>query len=214
MFRHAILIIFISFLSCAGFAQAQDIFNKYKGDEKAGIKKDEEPTLFVKPDGFKSEQKVDKTKFAVPKEVKLKNKQLQAEAAAKIAIYQDWIKSGKKPKTPEEIMAYADASRAYSQALMYQRREALNAHLEKKALKREKERLAKLEVKKKKDAQTAAAVKAASLKKLAAKKAEPKKPQKVAQKKAPAKAASAQKSKPIYKKPEVTTKPKPIFNSF
>jgi hypothetical protein len=214
MFRHAILIIFINILFCAGFAQAQNIFNKYKGDQKVGTKKEEEPTLFVKPDGFKSEQKVDTSKFMVPKEVKLKNKQLQAEAAAKIAIYQDWIKSGKKPKTPEEIRAYADASRAYSQALTYQRREALTVHLEKAAIKREKLRLEMLAAQQKAAQQAAAVVKAASLKKLAAKKASQKDPQKAAQEKAPAKAVSVKKTKPVYKKPELTTKPKPLFNTF
>ena len=73
-----------------------------------------------------------------------------------------------------------------------------------------KPQVIKLETVEQKAAQQAAAVvKAASLKKLAAKKASQKDPQKAAQEKAPAKAVSVKKTKPVYKKPELTTKPKP-----
>ena len=51
---------------------------------------------------------------------------------AKVKVLDDWIESGMKPRNAEEIMAYAQAHRAVAQNLMYERRQALIKHLEKK----------------------------------------------------------------------------------
>lgn len=206
--------VFILAASFAWPAAAQSIFNKYEGgkaDQPADGGDAEKPaagkpssSIFVKPQGLGAEAasiKIDPKEYKVPDAIKLKNKAQQEEAEAKIAIYQEWTNSGRTPQTAEEILMFADASRAFSQATMLMRREALIEHLEKVALEDKKRAALDALQLKKEEAEAAKALKEKAAKDKSAKEAAVSKGQKT-DKKVEAKPADvSQKAAPSGAKP-------------
>jgi hypothetical protein len=212
----AILIVFITLGVMAGStamapAWAQ-IFNPYKSNknETGKVENKEAPTLYVKPKNLKATPKADPQKQAMNKsttDLLLKNKALQAYVNDKIDFYDDWNASGKKPQTAEEINAYAKASRAKSQALMYARREQLAKHLQENAAKRA------AEVEQKPKVQNAS-TKGTSLKiKEVMQKLKGQAPVKTSAK-ATVQEPIKPKSKALYVKPSLTQEPEKVFKPY
>lgn len=108
-----------------GPALAQELFLR-KDD---GSAKDGKPTLYMKPreSGF-----TDQTEhFAVKYKDKLKLQQQKGNTKVLISSFEEMQELGFKPRNAKEIDAYGRMHRALSQNIMYKRREALIAHLEK-----------------------------------------------------------------------------------
>lgn len=111
-------------------AGAQDIFLKYdksKAKEKQESGEGKKPTLYVKPQSSKSS-----SAGGISYKDRIYNNKLQKISKIKMESLDDWHRSGYQPQTAEEIRSYANASRAASQNIMYKRRAALMAHLERK----------------------------------------------------------------------------------
>lgn len=130
--RRVCVLVLILVLAGGVQAGAQDIFLKY---DKSKAKEQQEaggdaPAIYVKPQKLKNSPA-----GSVNYKDKVYNNQLQKVSKAKMETLEDWRESGLQPKTAEEIRAYANASRAASQNIMYKRRAALMAHLEKKQFK-------------------------------------------------------------------------------
>ncbi len=133
--RTWILVLLFAF-SASFPAGAQDIFLKH--GQASGAKKpaqeaatEEEPSIYVKPKKLKNSPAA-----GVSYKDHVYNSELQKASKLKMATLEDWRKSGLTPETPDEIRAYANASRAVSQSVMYKRREALMTYLEKQQFKK------------------------------------------------------------------------------
>ncbi|MCC6597208.1 MAG: hypothetical protein IT559_00215 [Alphaproteobacteria bacterium] len=124
--RRLCLWVLVFLLAGFGPAGAQDIFlkhNKPTSDKEAETPK-APPKLYVAPK---------KTKLpagSISYKEKIYNSHLQQASRSRLETLEDWRKSGLKPQTAAEIKAYASASRAASQNVMYKRREALIPHLD------------------------------------------------------------------------------------
>ncbi len=191
-------------------AWAQNIFNSHKGSDKNQIGPSTEPKkspIFNAPKGAKPAAKnaPSKKQTVTSQDFLKKSKALQKYTSDKVALYEDWTKSGKKPQTAEEITAYAQASRARAQLAMQKRREGLVKKLEANAAKQEQKHQANLQLI---AANKAKAAKAAKTAKAPVSKA--------AQKTAATKeqAPTTSKKKPIYVKPKLTQKPAKNFQTF
>jgi len=113
-----------------GSATAQDIFvtQKKNGDSDA------QPTVFnsVKPNAFTEQQAVVKYGARLNVDDQINKSKLVA------GSLEEMREIGFEPSTTEEMLLYANAHRAVHQSYMYERRKALQAHLEKKKIERVK----------------------------------------------------------------------------
>ena len=116
-----------------GSATAQDIFvTKNKGGDS-----DAKPSIFntVKPNSFTQQQSVVKYGARLNVDDQIAKSRLVA------GSLEEMREIGFQPSTAEEMVLYANAHRAVHQSYMYERRKALQAHLEKKKIERIKQDL-------------------------------------------------------------------------
>lgn len=154
MFLRAILMILMLVGLAGAPAASQSIFIPYKGKDGAkaeektddGEKKPFLPNIFNKlPDNlassvYKPKSKLKFTDYKLPDIIPLKDKDLSALTKAKMDLYEKWINENKTPKTTEEMVAFSQAGRAYSGALMAKRHEMLLEIAQKRKAAREKNR--------------------------------------------------------------------------
>ena len=117
-----------------GPALAQDVFIK----KNFGQDPDAPVTIFNKPKFSASAEKQSVVKYAD----RLNVQHLKAGSDAIASTLDEMREIGFKPSNAEEILLYANAHRAVSQSLMYERRKALINHLEKQ----EQRRIAQAEI--------------------------------------------------------------------
>lgn len=128
MIRQSFLIFMMLIMAGLGPALAQGYYVKPDKGSASSEKSDGPTKIYnkIKPNSFSKKQSVVKYKD------KLVVKNLKVSSMAKVKVLDDWIESGMKPRNSAEIMAYAQAHRAVAQNLMYERRQALIKHLDKK----------------------------------------------------------------------------------
>lgn len=126
MIHRIFLLIFAIMIVGFAPALAQNIFVKPNKNASAS---DEKPSLFIKPNKSAATKRQSVVKYAD----KLKVRQLKLKSAAKGEMLAYWHEIGFKPSNAQEILMYADAHRAKAQEVMYKRREALRAYIQKKA---------------------------------------------------------------------------------
>ncbi len=137
MFRRLAIICGILFLAGLGPALAADIFVRPQEGGKSSSAESEESghparlPVFNVPPSFHSEKPSD-TGQEVLYQDKRDTAALKQNSLARIKTLEDWEASGREPQTEEEILAYASASRAVEQNLMYKRHEKLVAYMERK----------------------------------------------------------------------------------
>ncbi len=124
--------LFVVFLLALGFgpATAQDVYiNHYKNKEPG-----RRTSVYINrgdSDARKSYRSRRQSYTARSKyQDKLKLSRDAKDTAGKIDIFYAWQDSGRKPKTQEEILSYADAKRAVAEGAVFQRRRELIAYLE------------------------------------------------------------------------------------
>lgn len=126
MIRNAFILGAVFLAVGLGPALAQELFVRKDG---RAAQADEKPTLFVKPAparfSYPRRQSVVKYKD------KLKLHQQQSDNKIIIDSFEEMRALGFKPRTAEDIQAYGQMHRATSQNIMYKRRAALMAYLEK-----------------------------------------------------------------------------------
>ena len=118
-----LLVFVITLIICAGLgpATASDVFiNRYKNNDA-----DKKPTLYIKRS---YSNKTYKSKNGAAKSFykdKLSISQKIHYGNGLTGVYDAWEKSSRKPRTPEEVLSYADAQRARGEVAMLKRRQQI-----------------------------------------------------------------------------------------
>lgn len=125
---------------CLGTAFAQDIY--VRPTDGRGNPLSSGGAIYVKPMAkvTSSQARDSQSQWQAQRDVqqrnsykeKLKLAMDKKDVQARVDIYNEWRASGVKPKTVEEIVVFAQASRASNEAYMLKRREALISYLDRK----------------------------------------------------------------------------------